>query len=124
MRILTIALFALFAACGLDPAPSAEDSTSELTSLDQASLDQPSLDEASLSAGQACTPGGSECERDEFCSRPVGMCAAVGTCAKKPAISQHCTDVIVCGCDGNTYSNGCAAARAGQSIAAIGNCPF
>ena len=119
MRILTIALFALFAACGLDPAPSAEDSTSELTSVDESSLD-----ESSLSAGQSCTPGGSECEGDELCSRPIGMCAAVGTCAKKPAISQHCTDVIVCGCDGNTYANGCAAARAGQSIAAIGNCPF
>lgn len=114
MRILSIALFALFAACAVAPSSTDDTSAAEVTSVD----------EADLTVGQSCTPGGTECARDEYCHRPVGMCAAIGTCAKKPAPSQECTDVIVCGCDGNLYSNECAAARAGQSVAAISNCPF
>jgi hypothetical protein len=70
----------------------------------------------------ACASGGIACPTGQYCSKPVGMCSAVGTCTAKPAASEVCPDIIVCGCDGKMYGTPCDAARAGESLAAIGNC--
>ncbi len=73
---------------------------------------------------QACggTEGGT-CGEGEFCIRPVGECAedAEGVCQSTPVV---CTSNIapVCGCDGITYSNACAAAGAGVTVEHEGEC--
>ena len=70
-------------------------------------------------AGLACA------SPDSFCAMPVGSCQiadGAGTCTPKPEV---CTAQFepVCGCDGNTYGNACAAAAAGMNIASEGECP-
>lgn len=59
-------------------------------------------------AGFTCPPG-------MFCDFPSGMCGhgdAMGTCREMPeACTQECTQV--CGCDGRSYCNACAAHAAG-----------
>ena len=61
------------------------------------------------------------CDFGLYCEKPVGKCKAEGSCAIRPEV---CTDDYqpVCGCDGQTYSNACNAARAGVSVAKKGKC--
>ena len=79
------------------------------------------------SAGEACGgvgEGGApiECAATLFCERELGACESEGVCAPKP---QMCTMdyTPVCACDGNTYSNACAASAQGASVATEGECP-
>jgi hypothetical protein len=72
----------------------------------------------------ACAKPDIGCAANEYCGTPVGMCDAAGTCQAVPPINAMCPDIIVCGCDGKQYGTPCAAARAHQSLAAIGACPF
>eukprot|EP01087_Luapelamoeba_hula_P000223 TRINITY_DN10145_c0_g1_i2.p1 TRINITY_DN10145_c0_g1~~TRINITY_DN10145_c0_g1_i2.p1 ORF type:complete len:315 (-),score=10.91 TRINITY_DN10145_c0_g1_i2:80-910(-) len=61
--------------------------------------------------------------RAQYCQFPAGQCGgANGTCRAVPNV---CTQEInyVCGCNGRTFSNPCAASRVRQSIAATGRCP-
>lgn len=65
------------------------------------------------------------CAADEYCSyEGAETCGAgdqTGTCQKKP---DQCAQVFapVCGCNGVTYDNQCAAAMAGAAVAAAGTC--
>lgn len=71
-------------------------------------------------ATRSCRTNGL-CARDSYCAHPVGRCEAIGACAPRP---QLCMMQVqpVCGCDGHTYSNACAAAARGVSVAHAGRC--
>jgi hypothetical protein len=85
-------------------------------------------------AGQCKTGGepttcggllGAKCAAGQYCDFPIETkCGAgdqTGTCT---AIPEACDLMLdpVCGCDGKTYGNACAAATAGVSVASKGNC--
>jgi len=77
------------------------------------------------SEGRVCgTRGALPCAPTESCVFPAGSCGADdrgGVCEARP---ETCTfeHAPVCGCDGRTYHNACAASRAGVSIANEGAC--
>ncbi|MBT5030869.1 MAG: Kazal domain-containing protein [Proteobacteria bacterium] len=62
---------------------------------------------------------------NQVCIFPVNSCNVAdgfGACMDRPEV---CTAVFdpVCGCDGMTYSNSCAATAAGISVNSAGACP-
>jgi hypothetical protein len=68
---------------------------------------------------------GDTCAADEFCDFESFGCDwadATGTCRPRP---EECTTELfpVCGCDGVTYPNPCAAQMAGTDVASEGPCP-
>jgi hypothetical protein len=82
--------------------------------------------EPAAPVAQACgSRGMAQCPKDQFCDFPKGsQCGATdrgGTCQTIP---QMCTKEFrqVCGCDGQTYPNPCAAHAKGQSINTYAKC--
>lgn len=71
---------------------------------------------------KTCTGKPGECGASNlYCARPVGACGGMGKCAAKP---DGCPTIYapVCGCDGATYGNTCAADTAGVTVARSGEC--
>lgn len=82
---------------------------------------------ASMETLGACTPMGTyvppcnpPCSGSEYCA--TSACQGPGTCMPRPPITQMCTDVPVCGCDGISYGTACDAHRAGVDVANLGTC--
>lgn len=68
---------------------------------------------------------GTPCPSGQYCQFEQGTCGEAdltGQCRERP---DMCTEEFdpVCGCDGETYSNDCFAAREGVNVRSQGECP-
>jgi hypothetical protein len=108
--------------CGCDGKTYSNECVAARNSVSVASLGECAPDPTGTTCGglkpAACAAG-------EYCNYPASaQCGAAdqtGTCAKIPSA---CDAVLkpVCGCNGKTYDNACAAAAAGVSVSSTGAC--
>lgn len=71
--------------------------------------------------GECTCRRNAECRPHEFCQKRPTDCDGEGHCNPRP---RECPEIAesICGCDGRTYRNPCAAALAGVNIASDGRC--
>ncbi len=63
-----------------------------------------------------------DCDAEgSYCSKAQGDCEGMGQCEARPEICLAVEDPV-CGCDGRTYGNACAAASFGVNVAYKGLC--
>ena len=125
LRLIPIFAAASIALAGCqesaDDAPAADAMAAQATSAAPAAA----LAQGAPTGGTCGTVAGIQCASDmDFCKTAIGQCDvadAEGTCTTKP---QICTMDFnpVCGCDGQTYGNACAADSAGVNVQAVGEC--
>lgn len=69
---------------------------------------------------------GDTCNEDEYCAyepgQHCGAADATSVCRPRPTGCDF-SYVPVCGCDGQTYGNACAANAAGHGVKSDGECP-
>jgi hypothetical protein len=68
----------------------------------------------------ACADNG-QCVEGQFCALD-DSCLNEGNCLPKPETCDPSDTQQVCGCDGVTYENACAAFQAGARVSALGAC--
>lgn len=78
--------------------------------------------------GDLCSNNTDCDEGNLYCETPAGECGATGQCQSTDLFerAESCEECDgwcnVCGCDGVTYANLCAARNAGASVAYYGKC--
>ena len=94
----------------------------------EAAVQGAAVDHEGACGGSAGTCGGllgKQCDTGYFCDYPVDMACGnadgTGTCTEVPGACPAIVDPV-CGCDGKTYSNACAANVAGESVRSKGAC--
>ncbi len=70
-------------------------------------------------------PQGGVCPEGQYCEYPIGSCGSTGDPGVCASVPEMCTLEYspVCGCDGVTYGNPCAAKMKSVSIKSKGECP-
>ena len=121
-RIASVNLLAVLAlvACNGRPVPA--------TFLDSSVQDGPAQADLFPGSDRGGRPApcntNAHCDKTDYCHLDQGCVAtggSIGQCKKRP---QNCTSLSdpVCGCDGKTHGNACAAHWAGANIAYKGKC--
>lgn len=109
-----------------NPDPTASPDPTATAAPEPTTTATPTAPSEPASGAQVCGSRGlAPCPADQFCDFPKdSLCGAAdkgGVCKPKP---EMCTYEFrqVCGCDGATYPNACAANAKGQSVLKDGAC--